>query len=30
MKYLIWIGMALVSLVMLAGGASKLTGNEMA
>lgn len=30
MKYLIWVGMALVSLVMLAGGASKLTGNEMA
>lgn len=30
MKYVAWIAMALVTLVMVAGGASKLTGNEMA
>ena len=30
MKYVIWIAMALVSVVMLMGGVMKLTGNEMA
>ena len=30
MKYVIWIAMALVSIVMLMGGAMKLTGNPLA
>jgi len=30
MKYIIWVDMAVVSLVMLMGGVMKLTGNSMA
>lgn len=30
MKYLTWIAMGIVTLVMLMGGVMKLTGNEMA
>ena len=30
MKYVIWVAMAIVSLVMLMGGIMKLTGNPMA
>lgn len=30
MKYATWIAMAIVTLVMLMGGAMKLTGNELA
>ncbi|MEM1106406.1 MAG: DoxX family protein [Pseudomonadota bacterium] len=30
MKYVVWAGMAIVSLVMLMGGSAKLAGQEMA
>ena len=30
MKYVTWIAMAIVTLIMLMGGVMKLTGNEMA